>query len=369
MAVHKDHPGLSVEVIVNGEALREYDDKEHELEPKTIAKYIEVQPGTDFAIRSFVPKDFESDMDTSQHIQIDGQQIHRTLWRAKELHNRDSCLIDSSRTFINGVWGQQKLRFGDLQTSTGDGDVVLDAIRVQKLRSLGLVKVKLFSGTVAGTQNKPKRRDEILEIGPVPEDALKEEAMSVLLHLGERQFVEAPKRWLFRDRKLFAVLECRYRSRADLQAIGVIPRSPDLTPNMLQDATKVTAESAVKTEPNVHVSSPIRQYSNVKTTSTPRAADPSNNLHNHVEDLSEEEIIAMIAFHRGRDNGLAGQSKRSLLGLLRFYEDKDKRSTPIKREPASQGCNVIRIKREHGGDEPAPCTRKRAKPEIIVLDD
>jgi hypothetical protein len=38
------------------------------------------------------------------------------------------------------------------------------------------------------------------------------------------------------------------------------------------------------------------------------------------EGLSTEELIIMIAGYRGHDKGLAGQSHRSLMTLLKHYE-------------------------------------------------
>lgn len=47
---------------------------------------------------------------------------------------------------------------------------------------------------------------------------------------------------------------------------------------------------------------------------------PAPTQHDYAEGLDVEEIIVMIAVYRGRDDGLAGQSKKSLLGLLKHYE-------------------------------------------------
>ncbi len=57
MVINNDHSGLTVEVIVNGEALKECNDDEHENDPNTVARYVEVQPGTEFGIRWSVIKE------------------------------------------------------------------------------------------------------------------------------------------------------------------------------------------------------------------------------------------------------------------------------------------------------------------------
>jgi hypothetical protein len=43
MAIHRDFPDLRAEVVVNGVALREYDDHE-ESPPRTTTNYVQVTP-------------------------------------------------------------------------------------------------------------------------------------------------------------------------------------------------------------------------------------------------------------------------------------------------------------------------------------
>ncbi|KAF3052526.1 hypothetical protein E8E11_011622 [Didymella keratinophila] len=110
----------------------------------------------------------------------------------------------------------------------------------------------------------------------------------------------------------------------------------------------------------------------VQTPSSQANASPSSSQGaiseigaNEVISLDKEEIIAMVTVYRGRDDGLAGQSKKSLLGLLKFYE---KRS-PVKSEPATDSTGSVRIKRECEDGGSVTGRRKRNKPETIVLDE
>jgi hypothetical protein len=93
----------------------------------------------------------------------------------------------------------------------------------------------------------------------------------------------------------------------------------------------------------------------------------------------------MISIYRGHDTGLAGQSTKSLLGLLKYYEvitttskqhglanetqNKDAQSTPVKREPEVRKEGSVRIKREREDAVGGRGTGKKAKKEVIVLDD
>lgn len=77
-------------------------------------------------------------------------------------------------------------------------------------------------------------------------------------------------------------------------------RRPDQTPAAIPS----TPESVIgleATPPTLHESSPA-----VET--------------EYKDSLTVEEIIAMIVVYRGRDDGLWGQSNKSLRGLLKFYE-------------------------------------------------
>jgi hypothetical protein len=62
MAVHDDCPGLTAEILVGDEPLKEYKDAEEEETPKTTTRYIECRSGAEFVIRTsfespFVPTD------------------------------------------------------------------------------------------------------------------------------------------------------------------------------------------------------------------------------------------------------------------------------------------------------------------------
>ena len=146
---------------------------------------------------------------------------------------------------------------------------------------------------------------------------------------------------------------------ANLQALGIIPREP--SPSASED-TKSNVDSPPSTRdsadtkgkdfshssplaptripltPRMLSSAPLSQKDTPRATPAPRLQNSTSAVQLHTPSstpkqqaytpttLSEEnglnieEIIPMIAGYRGHDKGLAGQSKKSLLSLLKYYE-------------------------------------------------
>lgn len=50
MAIHNDHPGLTVEIVDNGKALPDYDAPATCANPKVVTKYVEFKAGDEFLI-------------------------------------------------------------------------------------------------------------------------------------------------------------------------------------------------------------------------------------------------------------------------------------------------------------------------------
>lgn len=72
MAVLPDCPGLKAEVVVNGEALLEYDDDEHNGHPRTVTKYVEAISGANFEIHLSFELPFPKDYGMMVFTKIDG---------------------------------------------------------------------------------------------------------------------------------------------------------------------------------------------------------------------------------------------------------------------------------------------------------
>ncbi|KZM25234.1 hypothetical protein ST47_g3640 [Ascochyta rabiei] len=83
--------------------------------------------------------------------------------------------------------------------------------------------------------------------------------------------------------------------------------------------------------------------------------------------LTEEELVALVTHHRGSSRGLAGQNRKRLLVLLKYYEDQEKIRLPIEAVFSTSRSQDMLIKRER--DEEPTTGRKRSRPEVITRDD
>jgi hypothetical protein len=75
MAIHQDHPGLTVEIMANGEPLQEYDDASEEKVPGEVTKYIEARSGVEFMIRYKFAAPFSDKKDVGCLAMVDGQCV------------------------------------------------------------------------------------------------------------------------------------------------------------------------------------------------------------------------------------------------------------------------------------------------------
>ena len=101
MAILPAFPGLTVEILVNGVPLQEYDDEDEELEsPNTIAEYIEARSGTQFSVRCISSQRLPVP-DSTMQIFLDGTQVTSTLHRKDEFRF-DDPYIKKGRISVDG---------------------------------------------------------------------------------------------------------------------------------------------------------------------------------------------------------------------------------------------------------------------------
>ena len=79
MAVHPEYPGLTAQVMVNGEPLPEYEDTDAIDDPKVVTRYIEAQAGTTFEIVQVFPDNFAGSDDVLTKYYIDGQNVRSPI--------------------------------------------------------------------------------------------------------------------------------------------------------------------------------------------------------------------------------------------------------------------------------------------------
>jgi len=119
MAVLDELPGLVVEILVNGEPLKEYTDTfVDEKEPNTIIKYIEAVSGANFEIRCrFIHQYPHRDVLNGVDVRLDGQNVACILIHKSDLRQ----MVLGYTTFITGrtsgqgqKWIKEKFRFAEL---------------------------------------------------------------------------------------------------------------------------------------------------------------------------------------------------------------------------------------------------------------
>jgi hypothetical protein len=116
MAVLQDVPGVQVQVVVDGKALKEYDDSESNQTSKATSKYVEAVSGRNFEIHTTLEKHMETDHDVSIRVLVDGSRISGKHIARKKMSPSYLSKIRGDVSRISGVAKQSRLLFSDLET-------------------------------------------------------------------------------------------------------------------------------------------------------------------------------------------------------------------------------------------------------------
>ncbi|TID13723.1 ATP-dependent RNA helicase [Venturia nashicola] len=236
MAIIPRFPGLEVTVTVDGNPLHEYDlpDDTDEIESDASAiRYIEAQPGVEFAVHIKSDPVFEyNDNDTCVKVIVDGKDY---LTRAKAKSKAtitDSwtmtltgSLLASGKNLIERNW-----MFSTLKTVGGPMKEPESDLR-DRFNGLGQIIVVMhrvtFGQKVELDPKKFKHNTSAMS-EKVPEKALKGRALSRKAGLGAaRLFKETHSHdytWIDAENEPYATFTFRYRSMDDLYAEIIIPR-------------------------------------------------------------------------------------------------------------------------------------------------
>lgn len=117
MAIHKDYPGLKVEIVVNDKALPEHEDPDLESEPNEVITYVEAEAGAEFAIRIYYDQTFRWDQDVGEDAWVDGQVIKKQYSSKKLLGRESTKYLRGAERVIAGQATEQTLCFGELKIS------------------------------------------------------------------------------------------------------------------------------------------------------------------------------------------------------------------------------------------------------------
>ncbi|KAH7085198.1 hypothetical protein BKA63DRAFT_597881 [Paraphoma chrysanthemicola] len=350
MAVHPDYPDLEVNVTVNGKPLEEYVNSDETDDPKTITRYIEAVSGAEFALELAFRDKFPTKHDVGYEIEIDGNEVESSYCRKDSLPKVE--VIKGTDYLVDSKWFLQHFAFSELRITDGLG-TSRKSFDQKRLATLGTISIRFEFGR-CGKKSSHRQSYNISALGAVSEVDLKGQAKSHQTGVGSTTPVNPPGRnvdWTSKG-DCFATFHFKYRSVAALKSLGIIPR--DRSPTPLRSPLPTPSDS---------VRSSLSIQAPILLNSTPA---PSN-IH---ESLELHEIIAMIAGHRGHDKGLAGQSRKSLMALLKYYEKKDEQDLSVKHEADEKCKRAVRIKRERDdGAAREGIKRRRKERDVIALDD
>jgi len=124
MAVLDGLPGLEVEIVVNGQPLKEYTDTfVDEEEAKTVIKYVEAVSGANFEIYCRFTRPYpHRDVVNSAHVELDGEGVVGKIIRKSYLQpllRGYTAWIKGRTTGQGQKWLEEKFRFAELTISTG----------------------------------------------------------------------------------------------------------------------------------------------------------------------------------------------------------------------------------------------------------
>jgi len=123
MAILDELLGLEVEVVVNGQPLKEYTDTfVDEDQPKTVVKYIEAVSGANFEIRCRFTSPYpHQEVVNGVEVRLDGERAGFILIRKSclmPLLSEFTSSIQGRRTGQGQTWSQEKFRFAELSIGT-----------------------------------------------------------------------------------------------------------------------------------------------------------------------------------------------------------------------------------------------------------
>ncbi|KAK4549810.1 hypothetical protein LTR36_005111 [Oleoguttula mirabilis] len=323
MAILTDVPGLVVTLDVADQDLPEYDDHDaEETPPHTATKYVEVHSGAHFGVaRRYTSTTFpHSDDYIKTELWMDGKRICNSTDSPYTIARGQRSVMVSLSTTHGDRRYSQKFAFAELDINEGPADKNLWG----KLTELGTIGIKCYrtkyAETPPGSQAPPPReklskvyskraapfqyapppspptppptlpptlppfggaQKPVLEGDQVPEKNLKGKAISHQAKLTAPVEEPAPllagftpprdsRHRILIDKQPFATFNFKYRSRAALQALCVIPRTPspvplearpieELTPDEMRELLRRQREQAKKGPDLVKVKNEIKR--------------------------------------------------------------------------------------------------------------
>ncbi|KAF2127324.1 hypothetical protein P153DRAFT_433116 [Dothidotthia symphoricarpi CBS 119687] len=248
MAIVEAFPRLKAEIVVNSSALEEYEDDEEQASSNMVTKYIEVQSGSEFAIKCTLTRPGPGCTLVLQFY-LDGK------WVCGAYVMQNDLLGNTFETFTEGLryseghrWYLQKFCFSELKIEEFDNRDFSDQL-IQDLKDMGEITVRVHrvKNLRRSEQNSSRSRKDLgIYADNVPEKALKGKTLSHKSSLRNPVSCNPTAPWEhdYMDSvdKPIATYKFKYRSKHALQSLLIMPRSPSPVPLEERDVDTLNAE-------------------------------------------------------------------------------------------------------------------------------
>ncbi|KAF1850025.1 uncharacterized protein K460DRAFT_381892 [Cucurbitaria berberidis CBS 394.84] len=140
MAIINDCPGLRVEVVANGNALREYNDDQAGDAPNVVTRYLEVNGEGTFEILTKFLENYAGRHGVRVEVRLDGHKVDSYLLRLNQLKKEDGHRSSGAPSKIGGRWHTSNFLFSSFVFEQ-DSTRRLDKATEEKLKQTGTITV------------------------------------------------------------------------------------------------------------------------------------------------------------------------------------------------------------------------------------
>ncbi|KAF1921827.1 hypothetical protein BDU57DRAFT_563962 [Ampelomyces quisqualis] len=230
MAILEGVPGLKVQIVVQGQALREYEDDTAQVAENTVERYVEAQDGEQFEISYDFGESFPRNRAVSLIITIDGKDVDLPIIRQFELHEPGGH-VSSGPVYRDGSsWRVRKYEFAAMTIEEHDDEETPEDLKA-KLERVGVITCGFyFLENSRRSRCFLDARKEMEVLPPVSEKVVKGDALSHQTTLGA---TEPTDKLEYYDADYadggepFATFHFYYRSLAALKDLHIVEHSPD----------------------------------------------------------------------------------------------------------------------------------------------
>ncbi|KAF2441889.1 hypothetical protein P171DRAFT_434489 [Karstenula rhodostoma CBS 690.94] len=251
MAIIEAVPDVSAQVFVNGTPVPEFDNdddnNDNDNTANSVTKYVEVTTGESFSVQCLLKPTFLPRHDFCVTLNVDGKYGDSMVYRAVRFVQPSGRRFTFEGKRESTGAGQFLRRFIFSGVTTNDSRLVAVSDDLKKtLKEVGTIYVKFVWVTIQGASaNQKNQARTFTNLGTIPEKALKGRALSTQTEYGPQEavhpFTVLTTKKLY-DGKPFAEFNFKYRSRKDLKALLIIPRSPSPVPLEDRDIDSLNAE-------------------------------------------------------------------------------------------------------------------------------